>query len=322
MTYLVTGGTGLIGSRIVRDLARDGDRIVVYDWFPEMGSLERLLSADEIRSQIKMVQGDVTDFPNLLRTIKENGVEKIIHLAALLQAVAGANPPMAVKVNCEGTVNIFEAARFLELKKVVWASSSSVFGPPERYSQEYIPNNAPHYPQNIYGATKSFCEVAATHYSEHYDMDITALRYVLVYGAGQIRSSGATIMRELVYNPALGKPGKVPFPGVLGWIYVDDAARAAVQTSKAARMKTKAFSIMGEIYSIEEVADYVRELLPDADITVLPLSPAAAAAGGQTWKYNTRRIEEEIGFRPRWTVKQGIKETINIVRREHGLADV
>jgi nucleoside-diphosphate-sugar epimerase len=322
MTHLITGGTGLIGSRIVRDLVRDGEQVVIYDWLPEMGALERLLSADEIRDKIKIVQGDVTDFPYLLRTMKENGVEKIIHLAGLLQVGAGANPPLAVKVNCEGTVKVFEAASFLGLKKVVWASSGSVFGPKEMYSEEYIPNDAPHYPQNIYGATKSFYEVVATHYSSQYDMDITALRYVLVYGAGQVRSSGATIMRELVYNPALGKPGRVPAPGVLGWIYVDDAARAAVLTSKAGKTKTKAFSIMGEIFSVEEVADVVRALLPDADITILPLSPAAAAAGGQTWKYDTRPIEDEIGFRLQWTVKQGIKETINIVRREHGLPDV
>ena len=307
MTYLVTGGTGLIGSRIVRDLVRDGKKIVVYDWLPETGSLERLLSADEIRSQIKIVQGDVTDFPYLLRTVKENNVEKVIHLAGLLLVEAGANPPLAVKVNCEGTVKVFEAARFLGIKKVVWTSSSAVFGSKEMYSEEYIPNDAPHYPLNIYGATKSFCEVVATHYAEEYDMDITALRYVVVYGAGWARSLGAKIMQELVYNPALGKPGRISYSAVLGWTYVDDAARAAVLTSKASRTKTKAFSIMGEIHSIEEVADYVREVLPDADIKVLPKDTKAAAPTVQIWKYDTHQIEEEIGYKPQWSMKRGIK---------------
>ncbi len=321
MTYLISGGTGLIGSRIVRDLVREGEQIVIYDWLPERSSLERLLSEDEIRSRIKIVQGDITDFPNLLRTVKENNAEKIIHMAALLTLEVNANPPLAVKVNCEGTVNVFEVARFLGVKKVVWASSSAVFGPPEKYPQEYIPNDAPHYPQSIYGATKSFNEVMATHYYEQYGLDIIALRYSVVYGAGQARGGGAPIMRELVFNPALGKPGKIPAGGVLGWTYVDDAARATALASKVARTKTRSFSIMGELHSVKEVADYVKELLPDAEVTLLPLSSAIPGTA-QVWKYETKGAEEEIGYRPQWSMKRGIKETINVVRREHGLPSV
>ena len=322
MTYLITGGTGLIGSRIVRDLVREGNHVVAYDFVPDIPALERVLNRREIADFVKTVHGDVTDFPCVIRAIKENQVDRVIHLAGLLQVGAEANPLLAVKVNCEGTANIFEAARFLGLKKVVWASSSSVFGPQAMYPQEYLPNDAPHYPQNLYGAAKSFCENIAAHYSKQYNMDIIGLRYTIVYGAGQARSSGAAIMRELVFNPALGKPGRVPSPGALSWMYVDDAARVSVLASKVGKTKTRAFSIMGEIYSIEEVAAYVREILPGADITVLPLGPSAAAAGGQAWKYDTKLVEEEIGYRPQWSMQRGIKETINAVRRENGLAEI
>ena len=92
---------------------------------PAMGSLERMMSGEEIESMVKIVQGDITDSPHLFRTIQENKVEKIIHTASLTVLDSNTNPYLAVKVNCEGTVCVFEAARNLGLKKVVWASSNA-----------------------------------------------------------------------------------------------------------------------------------------------------------------------------------------------------
>jgi len=321
MTYLVTGGAGFIGSHVVRDLVREGEQVVVYDWFPERSALSRLLSEEEIKSSVKIVHGDVTNFSQLIRSLQENNVEKVIHMAAIMLLEFNANPLLGVRVNCEGTASVFEAARFVGLKKVVWASSGSVFGPPEKYPEEYIPNDAPHYPQNIYGAAKSFDEFVAAYYSDRYGLDITALRFVMVYGAGQVRGRTAAIIRELVCHPALGKPGKVPAAGdnILGWTYVDDAARATVLASKASKTRTKAFSVRGEIHTVQEIADYVKELVPDADITLLPLEKSASHTI-MTCKYDTRMIEEELSFHPQWTMKQGIRETMNTVRREHGLA--
>ncbi len=323
MTYLVTGGTGFIGSHVVRDLVREGESAVVYDWFPQRSALERLLSEEEFDSKVKIVHGDVTDFSQLIRTLNEYKADKIIHMAALLLHDVNANPLLGVKVNCEGTVSIFEAAKILGLKKIVWASSGSVFGTAERYPQEYIPNDAPHDPQNIYGATKSLDEFVAGYYSNRYGLDITALRFVMVYGAGQVRGRTAAIIKQLVYNPALGEPGKVPAAGdnVLGWTYVDDAARCTVMASQSSGTRTKAFSVMGAIHTVQEIADYIRELLPGTGITLLPLERSASHTI-MTCKYDTRLIEEELSYRPQWSMKQGIKETVNTVRREHGLPPV
>jgi UDP-glucose 4-epimerase len=244
-------------------------------------------------------------------------------MAAVMLLEINANPLLGVKVNCEGTVAIFEAAKFLGLKKVVWASSGSVFGPPESYPQEYIPDGAPHYPQNIYGAIKSLDEFIGAYYSDRYGLDITAIRFVFVYGAGQVRGRTAAVIRQLVCNPALGKPGKVPAAGdnVLGWTYVEDAARAMVLAAKAERTKTKAYSVRGDIHTVQEITDYVKELLPDADITLLPLERSASHTI-MTCKYDMRLIEEELGYKSQWSMKQGMKETINTVRQEHGLPPV
>jgi UDP-glucose 4-epimerase len=323
MTYLVTGGTGFIGTRVVRDLVREGEQVIVYDWTPDRLALERLLRKEEIENKVKLVQGDVTDIAHLISIIKQYNPEKIVHLAALLLHDVNANPLLGVKVNCEGTVAIFEAARLAGVNKVVWISSGSVYGPPEAYTQEYIPNDAPHYPQNLYGATKSIDEQFASYYVDRYNLDITAIRLVLVYGAWQTHGRTAAIIQQMVANPALGLPGKVPAAGdnILGWTYVDDAARAILLACKADKTKTRAFSVRGNIHSVKEITDYVKELIPDANILLLPLEKSKSHLI-MTCKYDTTRIEEELGFHLQWSMKQGIKETINMVRRDKGLPPV
>jgi UDP-glucose 4-epimerase len=196
-----------------------------------------------------------------------------------------------------------------------------VFGPPEAYSQEYIPNDAPHYPQNLYGGTKSLDEQFANYYVDKYGMDISAIRLVLVYGAWQSRGRTASIIREMVINPALGKPGKVPAArdNILGWTYVEDATRAIMLACKSGKTKSRSFSVRGAIHSIGEIIDYVKTMIPDADISVLSLEKSKSHLI-MTCKYDMTAIEQELGFKLQWTMKQGIKETINQVRKEKGLS--
>jgi len=259
----------------------------------------------------------------LFRTLKENKADKIVHMAGLLIHDVIANPLQGVKVNCEGTTNVFEAARLLELKKVVWPSSGSVYGPPEKYPQEYIPNDAPHYPQNLYGATKSLDEMIAAHYIDRYGLDITGLRFVMVYGFGQSRGRTAAIVRELIGNPALGKPGKVPAAGdnVLGWTYVEDAAIAVKLALKAVRPPTQTYSVRGEIRLVKEMAGYVKEYFPRAEINLLALDRSASHTI-MTCKYDMTFIEKELGYHSQWTARDGVRDTINRVRKEANLPPV
>jgi nucleoside-diphosphate-sugar epimerase len=276
------------------------------------------MSDDEIESMVTIVRGDVTDPPHLFRTILGNKVEKIIHIASLLSIDSNANPYLAVEVNCQGTICVFEAARTLGLKKVVWASSNACFGPAEKYPQEYLPNDAPHYPQNVYGATKAFNEAVATYYFNQYGVDITGIRYMDVFGIGTRRGLVATIIQELITKPALGKPARISHgDAFLGWSYVEDPARATVMASRVLKTKTRSYSLMGDVRSVREAAGYVKTILPDADITVLP-----GAFTVYPVRFDTRTIEEEIGYRPGWSMERGIKEAINLTRKEHGLPPV
>jgi UDP-glucose 4-epimerase len=311
MSYLVTGGTGFIGAHIVQLLIQHEENVVAYDAAPDRNLLERLMGKEK-SGLVKVVQGDITDLAHLIRTCQEYAVQKIIHTAALLGSASSANPLLAVRINCEGTVNVFETARILRLNRVVFASSVAVFGPPEKYKQEYIPNDAPHYPSGIYGACKSFNEACARHYFNEYSVDSIAIRFPGVYGEGQSRGLGGAIIEELLVKPALGKPGKVPCgDDNNNWIYVEDAARAVVMASKVSPTKTKAFTVDGDVRSFAEAAAYIKSLIPEADITLLPGRTGFAS------KFDTTPVREEIGYRPEWTIEKGMKKIIDYIRRKN-----
>jgi len=313
MAYLITGGTGFIGSRIVRDLIREGQQVVVFDFLPQLKVLTEMMTEGEVAA-VKVVQGDILDLATLLRACKENRIDTIIHMAYFKILLANANPLWATKVNCEGTGNVFETARILGLKKVVWASSIAVFGPPEKYPQEYIPNDAPHCPVTLYGACKSFNENQAVHYCDAYGLDIIGLRYAVGYAPNKIGSTSYPIIRELIEKPALGEPGKVPWgESIINWLHVDDEAASAVHAAKVPMTKTKVFTIAGETHSIKEVADYVKKLIPTANIRLENGFQVIAS------KFDLRSTREELGYHNKWSFEEGIKETINTVRRQHGL---
>jgi UDP-glucose 4-epimerase len=314
MAYLVTGSTGFIGPYIIRDLIEEGQKVVAYDIVHDSKAWQRLLASES--TDVQFVLGDVTDLGQLIRVAKEYKVDKIIHMAYILPFRCDANPWLAVKVNCEGTNNIFETARFLGLTKVVWASSCAVFGTSGKYSQDKVSNDAPQYPSGLYGACKCFNERQAEHYFKQFGVDSIGLRYPFLYGLGRGSgiSMGERVTLELVEKPALGKSGRVPCgDDSPNWLYIEDAARAAILASNTSTTKTRIYNIGGEICSIKELADYVRSLIPDANITL------ESGTMGYQWKYDTGLIEEEIGFLPKWSTQQATREMINILRKEHSL---
>ena len=231
MSYLITGGTGFIGSYISRALVRLGEKVIAYDLSPNSTIIDMIMSPEE-KTSLSIVSGDVSDFLQLARTIAENKVTKIIHLSSLLHPASNQNPPLAEKVNNIGMVNVLECARLFTIKKLVWASSVVVFGPPQMYSQEYLANDAPHAPIHLYGACKSHCEFLANHYHNTWGVDHIGLRFTIIYGPGRTR--GATsFVHKLMIEPALGKPAVVPYGDeIIDWQYVEDIASLGYQVFK------------------------------------------------------------------------------------------
>lgn len=315
MAFLLTGGLGCIGTYVIRDLMAAGEKVIVYDFAYDL-TIPKMVLSDEQIEGIIFVQGDITDLPHVLRTVQEYDIDRVIHLASWQVPACNANPPQALKIVCEGTINILEAARILDLKRVVWASSVAVFGSPEDYNHQQILNDAPHYPKFIYGACKSLNERYAVHYFNEYGVDSIGLRFTAVYGVGRTRgmSSFTTKMIEAV---AMGEAHVCPFgDDSVDWQYVEDVSASIVLACTCPTTKTRVFNIKGGIRPVKEGVAYLKSLVPDAEISVEP------GVFGISWDYDATAIADEMGFTPAYTMEQGIQKTYNKFRERAGLSQI
>ena len=314
-TYLVTGGCGFIGSYVIRDLLIDGAKVVAYDYRIDRGIIDQVVGIEKLKD-VTIVQSDITDFIQLISLIKAHQVSRIIHLASPNTWIAEKNPPLGFDMMCKGMLNILEAARILEVEKVVWASSIAVFGPPGRYPPGKIRNDAPHWPDSLYGACKSMNEYLATYYADKFGVDSIGLRYTVVYGPGKAGSKSA-FATEMIRRAALGEAYEVPFGDeTLDWEYVEDISRLTVAASQAKRTETRVFNTRGDLRPVKMAMEYLKRLLPDAQLIVKP------GYYGIVLDLDTTLLEREVGFEPRYSMEEGILKTLNAFRSQAGLAEL
>jgi UDP-glucose 4-epimerase len=319
MNYLVTGGAGFLGSYIVKRLINENENhtVIVYNRKPIATSIQEVLTPDEL-SRVILIPGDMTNLDQLLRTCEVYKVERLIHMASMLTSDSNEKPYLAPNIMCVGTVNVFETARQLKIPRVVWASSTAVFGQfAAQYPEyEWLPNDAPHYPYSYYGACKHLCEFFAEHYFSDFGVDSIGLRFPVVYGPGRLRGAG-NFVNEVVNKPAVGEKGNVTYcDDPINFLYADDAARCSVMAARAPHTETRVFTMSGSLCTLNQVADITRSLIPDADITVNP------GVKGRTFKYSAEQLEKELGFKPEWSMEAGVKETIRYLRAKADLKPV
>lgn len=311
MKVLLTGATGFIGSYIMKEFRKAGHDVVGYDQVVDHTSIQMIFSETELAG-IPLIQGDVRDLAGLVRVCQEYQIDTIVHQAGLLGA-ADKNYLEAANVNIIGTLNVFETARILKLRRVVWASSQTIFGPQNLHKEEWIPNDGMPHPWDNYSWIKTYLEFAGREYARKYGVDNIALRYCIVYGMGRMGRHGA-YPSQLMVNPAMGVKGVVDYgDDAPNWLYVEDAARATLLACTVPQTRSRAFTITGEVVPMKELRDYVLSLLPDAQIE---LKPGHYGCG---WRFDSSAAREELGYEPSFSAREGVRRTINDVRRQCGL---
>jgi len=307
MGYLITGGSGCVGSYVIRDLLTRGERVINYDFNPQQDILRQVVAPEGL-SELVSVTGDVTDLSDLARTIKDHKVDVVLHLASLQIPASNANPPLAARINVGGLINVLEAARILDVRKVVWSSSIAVFGPAEEYGNRPIANDAHHRPQSVYGACKALGEYLLKYYFDTYGLDVVGLRYTAIYGVG--REVGRTsFTTEMIRKTAQNVPYEVPFgDDEIDWQYVEDVSRVTIRALDVKRTKTRVFNTQGDVRSVAEGVAFLKRLEPKADLTLLP------GKLGLAWEYDSEPAKRELGFEPEFAMERGVEKTFDSYR--------
>jgi UDP-glucuronate 4-epimerase len=302
--YLVTGAMGFIGSWVVRSLVREGQPVIALDASQDDHRL-RLIMDDEALSQINMVRGDITDLSLVEKTIKDQGVTHIIHLAALQTPFCIANPTLGANVNVTGTVNIFEAARRSSIQTVVYASSIGVFGLSDEYPGGIATNDSQARPRTLYGVFKQANESTARVYWWDHQISSIGLRPDVVYGPG--RDQGMTSSPTwAMLAAAVGKPYRISFGGRCGMNYVDDVARIFIQAARNSQKGAAVYNVSGRIAEMTDIVETIYKEAPDMRGKIsfspnhLPLPDGMDDAG----------LKDFLPDLPDTSLEEGIHQTI------------
>jgi nucleoside-diphosphate-sugar epimerase len=168
MSILVTGGSGAIGTKIIKRLSDLGEETISFQRSkPSEGYFPKTT---------KVVQGDVTHFEEVIACIKEFNVTKIIHLAFAMAPECEARPYHSTVINVLGGNNIFEAARLCGIERVVCASSLAYYGPQSNYGDNEVVEESFGPPTLVYGAHKQLGEYIARKYVDQHGLSIGVLR--------------------------------------------------------------------------------------------------------------------------------------------------
>jgi len=258
----VTGGTGLVGSWLVKRLLAAGADVVclVRDWVPQ----SEMVRAGYIE-KVKVVRGDIRDRDMLERTLGEFEIDTVIHLAAqTIVTIANRNPVSTFETNIAGTWNVLEAARRSpKVKQVVMASSDKAYG-----DQEILPydEKTPLQGQHPYDVSKSAADLIAYTYAKSFDLPVAITRCGNFYGGGDLnwyRIIPGTIRSILRgQRPIIRSDGEY----IRDYFYVEDGAAAymllAEQLAARRELKGEAFNFSNEIQvSVREIVDHVLELM-------------------------------------------------------------
>ena len=259
-TFLVTGGAGFIGSHLVDRLLADGASVRVVDNF-STGRPENLADAKRTGSRLEIVDGDIRDLATVERVAR--GTRTIFHQAAMRSVPRSIDDPLGANDhNVTGTLNVLEAARRAGVTRVVYASSSSVYGDrpdlPKREDQ-------PPAPVSPYAASKAAGELYARVWTKLYGVETIGLRYFNVFGPRQDpRSEYAVVIPRFIHWALAGEPLEVHGDGQQSrdFTYIDNVVAANVLAARAVGAGGEVFNVgCGDRISLLAIVERLEQLV-------------------------------------------------------------
>ena len=293
---LVTGAGGCIGSWVLAILVRARIPVVAFDLTDDRRR-PRLLISDRELDALTWLTGDIADPEPIAAAVSDHRVRAIVHLAALQVPFCKADPVAGARANVVGTVNVLEAARHIQLRRVAYASSIAAHA---------LAPGAPYLP-TLYGAFKSCDEMIARVYWQDWGVPSVGIRPSVVYGVG--RDQGMTSKTTVaILAAAAHEPYTVPFTGPVAYLYAGEVACAFVRAVSRDCEGAPVFDLNGPISTVEAGLDVIRALAPDAvlDAAGEPLPFPADLSDGP--------IRDHLGDFGSISIEDGTAETYRALK--------
>lgn len=300
--YLVTGGAGFIGSNLVRALLARNEQVRVLDDF----STGRRANLEDVAGEIDLVESDVCDPDTVQRAMR--GVDYCLHLAAIPSVPRSvADPLRSNRVNVEGTLNVFLAARDANVKRVVYASSSSVYG---NARPGPLNEDLPRAPVSPYGVSKAAVEMYAETFSRLYDLELVGLRYFNVFGPHQDPDSPyAAVIPIFIRALRAGRRPPVHGDGRQSrdFTYVDNVVEANLQACACSERIAGIYNAAcGASASVLDLVEMLNTLLGTRlEPEFLPARPGDIRDS----RADIGRARQAFGYAPRVSLREGLERT-------------
>jgi UDP-glucose 4-epimerase len=302
--HLVTGGAGFIGSHLVEALVAQGKRVRVLDDF----STGDRANLDAVIGRVELIEGDVTDAAAVRQAVR--GCEVVYHQAALASVPRSIANPIATHRACvDGTLNVLMAARDANVRRVVYAASSSAYGNSARLPKS---EGDPTGPLSPYAVAKLAGEQYCAAFSEVYRLETVRLRYFNVFGPRQTPDSPYAAVIPLFIQALTG--GRRPTIHGDGsqsrdFTFVADVVQANLLAADAPGVSGRVYNVAcGRQTSLLQLIDCLNELL---GTRISPQHVAPRAGDVKHSLADVRRATEDLGYRPTTDVSGGLKACLS-----------
>ncbi len=301
--FLVTGGAGFIGSHLARRLSGQGHFVRVVDNF----SSGKEKNLDKIKDKIELVRADIRSKDSCDKATR--GIDFVLHQAALRSVPKSMSSPAEYnEVNIGGTLNLLEASRANKVKRLVFASSSSVYGDIDDFPEKesFLPA-----PISPYALTKLAGEHYCKIFSHHYGLNTVCLRYFNVFGPRQSLDDEYAVVIPKFITCMLGNES----PPIYGtgrqsrdFTYIDNVVEANLLAARKDELKTGVFNVAsGKDYNILELVKFLNKIM-NKQIQPTLFKPRP----GDVFKTlaDLSGIKKALGFVPKIDFVEGLKLTV------------
>lgn len=310
-SILVTGGCGWLGGAVVRALLDRGDTVMAADILisPAMAAL----ASRNVRLSTEVV--DLGEWHQVMRLFQKQRIDAVVHTAAIVGVVFAAEAPIkSLRVNVEGSVNLFEAMRLNGVRRVVHVSTEETYGD---FLSAKINEDHPQKPTSIYGLTKLAAEHYGRVYSRDHGLECINVRTCWVYGPHLPR---LRLPRTFIEAALRGEPYHQPEGASLAvdQVYIDDTVAGILLSLDKEAHRFDAYNIAtGQAPTLRDTAEAVNRAISGARITVGDsgvyrhggVVPTAAKGA-----LDIERARVELGYEPRYDIQGGIEATIAATR--------